>query len=263
MDEIANYSESVFEDIKHVNEYSQEFWCARELQIALEYKQWRRFQNVIEKAKESCINSGNSVEDHFADVGKIVEAGISKKSILDIMLTRYACYLIVQNGDSKKKMIALGQTYFAIQTRKQELEENFRVMTEDARRLHLRNDVKGFNKKLATAAQDAGVQNFGKFQNYGYKGLYNGETAADIKERKGLKKGENILDHMGSTELAANYFRITQTEEKLSVRQSENRPFDRQNSVRQTVRKLSPNNKEKKNNDSVKRHYECKEDESL
>lgn len=168
---IENYNESIFESIKHINEYGDEFWYARELQTVLGYKQWRRFYDVIERAKIACENSDYEVSDHFADVGKIVEAGISKKSILDIMLTRYACYLIVQNGDSKKKMIALGQTYFAIQTRKQELEENFRVMTEDARRLHLRNDVKGFNKKLATAAQDAGVQNFGKFQNYGYKGL--------------------------------------------------------------------------------------------
>lgn len=241
---IENYNESIFESIKHINEYGDEFWYARELQTVLGYKQWRRFYDVIERAKIACENSDYEVSDHFADVGKIVEAGISKKSILDIMLTRYACYLIVQNGDSKKKMIALGQTYFAIQTRKQELEENFRVMTEDARRLHLRNDVKGFNKKLATAAQDAGVQNFGKFQNYGYKGLYNGETAADIKERKGLKKVENILDHMGSTELAANYFRITQTEEKLRREnvQGENNAnmthYHVGQKVRQTIKEL-------------------------
>lgn len=134
MDEIANYSESVFEDIKHVNEYSQEFWCARELQIALEYKQWRRFQNVIEKAKESCINSGNSVEDHFADVGKIVEAGAASKDIGDIQLSRYACYLIVMNGDPRKEVIALGQTYFAVKTRQQELIEDYDNLSEDRKR---------------------------------------------------------------------------------------------------------------------------------
>ena len=138
MDEIANYSESVFEDIKHVNEYSQEFWCARELQIALEYKQWRRFQNVIEKAKESCINSGNSVEDHFADVGKIVEAGAASKDIGDIQLSRYACYLIVMNGDPRKEVIALGQTYFAVKTRQQELIEDYDNLSEDRKRLAIR-----------------------------------------------------------------------------------------------------------------------------
>ncbi|MBM6830355.1 DNA damage-inducible protein D [Anaerotignum lactatifermentans] len=243
--DIENYNESIFESIKHINKYGEEIWYARELQTILGYKQWRSFYEVIEKAKTACEHSDYAVSDHFADVGKIVEAGVSKKSILDIMLTRYACYLIVQNGDPRKKMIALGQTYFAIQTRKQELqEEDFRVMTEDERRLHLRNDVKGFNKKLATAAQDAGVRNFGKFQNCGYQGLYNGETAADIKDRKGLKKGENILDHMGSTELAANYFRITQTEEKLRREQikgennANNTHYYVGQKVRQTIKDL-------------------------
>ena len=214
---IQNYNESIFENIKHYTEDGVEFWYARELQAVLEYKKWGNFVKVIEKAKVACKTAEQSLSEHFADVGKTIAMPKGATKIIeDLMLTRYACYLIVMNGDPRKKTIALGQTYFAVQTRKQELEDDeFRTMTEDERRLHLRNDVKGFNKKLANAAQDAGVQNFGKFQNYGYRGLYNGETAADIKARKGLKKGQDILDHMGSTELAANYFRITQTEEKL------------------------------------------------
>ena len=214
---IQNYNESIFENIKHYTEDGVEFWYARELQAVLEYKKWGNFVKVIEKAKDACKTAEQSLSEHFADVGKTIAMPKGATKIIeDLMLTRYACYLIVMNGDPRKKTIALGQTYFAVQTRKQELEDDeFRTMTEDERRLHLRNDVKGFNKKLANAAQDAGVQNFGKFQNYGYRGLYNGETAADIKARKGLKKGQDILDHMGSTELAANYFRITQTEEKL------------------------------------------------
>ena len=177
MDEIANYSESVFEDIKHVNEYSQEFWCARELQIALEYKQWRRFQNVIEKAKESCINSGNSVEDHFADVGKIVEAGAASKDIGDIQLSRYACYLIVMNGDPRKEVIALGQTYFAVKTRQQELIEDYDNLSEDRKRLAIRKEMAEHNKLLVAAAKDAGVESnldYAIFQNYGYQGIYCG-----------------------------------------------------------------------------------------
>lgn len=217
MTDIELYSEKIFEDIKHYTEDGIEFWYARELQSVLEYKKWGNFLKVIDKAKEACENAQQNTFDHFAGVGKMVSLGSgSEREIEDMMLSRYACYLIVMNGDPRKEVIALGQTYFAIQTRKQEIaEDEFRTMTEDERRLHLRGEVKGFNKKLASAAQDAGVENFGKFQNYGYRGLYNGETAEDIKERKGLTKGQDILDHMGSTELAANYFRITQTEEKL------------------------------------------------
>ena len=214
--EISLYNEKTFEDIKHIDENGIEYWLARELQEILGYKEWRNFLKVIEKAKSSVEATEINTFDHFVDVNKIVEAGISSKNIGDIMLTRYACYLIVQNGDPRKKMIALGQQYFAIQTRKQELsDKEFEELSEDERRLLLRSDVRGFNKKLAKAAQDCGVDNFGKFQNAGYKGLYNGETASDIKKRKNLKKNEDILDHMGSTELAANFFRITQTEERL------------------------------------------------
>lgn len=243
---IENYNESIFENIKHYTDDGIEFWFARELQEVLEYKKWGNFIKVIEKAKDACKTAEQSLSDHFADVGKMVSLGSgSAREIEDIMLTRYACYLIVMNGDPRKKTIALGQTYFAVQTRKQEQEDDeFRVMTEDERRLHLRNDVKGFNKKLATAAQSAGVQNFGKFQNYGYRGLYNGETAADIKARKGLSKGQDILDHMGSTELAANYFRITQTEEKLRREQIQGEEnanithFHVGQKVRQTIAEL-------------------------
>ncbi len=246
MTDIEKYSEKIFEDIKHYTEEGIEFWYARELQGVLEYKKWGNFLNVIDKAKEACKNAQQSVSNHFADVGKMVSLGSgSERKIEDIMLSRYACYLTVMNGDPRKEVIALGQTYFAVQTRKQEVEENeFQIMTEDERRLYLRNDVKGFNKKLATAAQEAGVENFGKFQNYGYRGLYNGETAADIKSRKGLSKNQDILDHMGSTELAANYFRITQTEEKLRREQIQGEDKANQThyqvgkKVRQTIAEL-------------------------
>lgn len=214
---IEIYNQKTFEDIKHITEDRIEYWLARELQEILGYSKWGNFLNVIEKAKQSIETSDIAVSDHFADVGKTIKMPKGAEKIIpDIMLTRYACYLIVQNGDPRKKMIALGQQYFAVQTRKQEIiEKDFEELTEDERRLLLRSDVKGFNKKLAKAAQDCGVENFGKFQNFGYKGLYGGETAADIKARKKLKKSEDILDYMGSTELAANFFRITQTEERL------------------------------------------------
>lgn len=201
--EISLYNEKTFEDIKHIDENGIEYWLARELQEILGYTKWSNFLNVIEKAKNSVETSEIEVSDHFADVGKTIKMPKGAEKIIpDIMLTRYACYLIVQNGDPRKKMIALGQQYFAIQTRKQELSDReFEELSEDERRLLLRSDVKGFNKKLFKAAQDCGVDNFGKFQNAGYKGLYNGETASDIKKRKNLKKNEEILDYMGSTEL--------------------------------------------------------------
>lgn len=217
-EEKNNYTESLFESIRHVNEYGQEFWYARDLQIALEYTEWRNFCKVIEKAKEACRGSNNAVSDHFVDVNKIVNAGATSKDIGDIQLSRYACYLIVQNGDPRKKVIALGQTYFAVKTRQQELIENYENLSEDQKRIAIRQEMKEHNKMLVAAAKDASVEttlDYAIFQNYGYMGLYGGLKASDIKERKGLKKSQDILDYMGYEELAANLFRATQTEAKL------------------------------------------------
>ena len=218
MNDLSNYNVSVFEGIKHINEYGQEFWYARELQVALEYSQWRRFNDAISRAMEACINSGAEVSDHFAEVGKIVEAGATHKTIIDYQLTRYACYLIVMNGDPRKEVIALGQSYFAIKTRQQELIDNYDELSEDQKRLAIRAEMKRHNAMLADAANNAGViepLDYAIFQNYGYQGLYGGLKAGDIRKRMGLKPKDDILDHMGSTELAANLFRATQTEEKL------------------------------------------------
>ena len=217
-EEKNNYTESLFESIRHVNKYGQEFWYARDLQIALEYTEWRNFCKVIEKAKEACRGSNNAVSDHFVDVNKIVNAGATSKDIGDIQLSRYACYLIVQNGDPRKKVIALGQTYFAVKTRQQELIENYENLSEDQKRIAIRQEMKEHNKMLVAAAKDAGVEttlDYAIFQNYGYMGLYGGLKASDIKERKGLKKSQDILDYMGYEVLAANLFRATQTEAKL------------------------------------------------
>lgn len=219
MADIEKYSEATFENIRHTNEYGQEFWYARELQQTLEYSQWRRFEETIERAKTACLQSENSIEDHFANVGKMVSIGSgAQREIDDIMLSRYACYLIVMNGDPRKQIIAVGQTYFAVKTRQQELVDNYDQLTEDQKRLAIRDEIKRHNKSLAEAAQMAGVEtslDYATFQNYGYMGLYGGLKAQDIKRRKGLKKSQDILDHMGSTELAANLFRATQTDEKL------------------------------------------------
>ncbi len=209
-----------FEDIKHADENGVEFWYARELSSVLDYTQWRNFTKVIDKAMLSCQNSGFECADHFVEVSKIVEAGATSKPINDFELSRYACYLIVQNGDPRKEPIALGQTYFAIQTRRQEIQDsaNFMGLPEDERRLALRNEITMHNKSLVAAAKDAGVQTsleYAIFQDHGYKGLYGGLGCRDIHSRKELKKSQKILDHMGSTELAANLFRATQTEEKL------------------------------------------------
>ncbi|WP_250674113.1 DNA damage-inducible protein D [Paraclostridium ghonii] len=216
---IQQYNEKIFERIKHINEYNQEFWYGRELAEVLEYSKWGNFKRVIEKAKTACEKSDFSVLDHFADIGKMVKLGSgAERSIDDIMLSRYACYLIVQNADSRKKVVALGQTYFAQKTREQELAENFEQLTEDRKRLAIRNELKDHNKKLVDAAKYAGIKTnieYAIFQNHGYMGLYGGLKAKDIHNRKELKKSQNILDHMGSTELAANLFRATQTEEKI------------------------------------------------
>ena len=181
------YTEKMFEEIKHIDENGVEFWYARELMTILEYTNWRNFEKLINKSITSLENSNIKVSDHFDVDIKIVEAGISRKTIEDYKLTRYACYILVQNGNPRKKAIALGQQYFAIQTRKQEIAEtDFKELSEDDRRLKLREDVRDFNKKLAFEAQNVGVQNFAKFQNSGYQGLYNGETAGDIKKSKNL-----------------------------------------------------------------------------
>ena len=219
MSELVKYSEQTFESIKHVNEYGEEYWLARELQPVLEYAQWRRFSDAIERAKLACKNSGFAVEDHFADVGKMVDIGSgAERQIDDVMLSRYACYLIVMNGDPRKEVIAVGQSYFAVKTRQQELIDNYEQMSEDQKRLAIRNEMIAHNKSLAEAAQMAGIadqREYAIFQNKGYQGLYGGLGAKEIHARKGLKKSQKILDHMGSTELAANLFRATQTDEKL------------------------------------------------
>ena len=206
-----------FEDIKHIDENGVEFWYAREIMEVLQYRKWQNFEKIIDKAKISCENSDISVFEHFTDVSKTIKMPKgAEKTILDYKLTRYACYLIAQNGDSRKKVIALAQTYFAVQTRKQEIsEKEYTSLTEDEKRFYQRNLTKKGNYSLNRAAKNAGVKNFDRFHNSGYKGLYNGETADDIAKRKGLRYREDILDNMGSEELAANLFRITQTESRL------------------------------------------------
>lgn len=210
-----------FEGLKEINEYGQEYWMARRLSKILEYAEFRNFLPVIEKARKACENSGQSVDDHFVEMHEMVPIGSgAEREMPSWALSRYACYLIVQNGDPTKSVIANGQTYFAIQTRRQELAGNevFQRLKEDEKRLFLRNELREHNKQLVEAAQQAGVEttlDFAIFQNHGYKGLYGGLDAQGIHKHKGLKKSQKILDHMGSTELAANLFRATQTEEKL------------------------------------------------
>ena len=248
MSDLVKYSEQTFESIKHVNEYGEEYWLARELQLVLEYAQWRRFSDAIERAKLACKNSGFAVEDHFADIGKMVDIGSgAERQIDDVMLSRYACYLIVMNGDPRKEVISIGQSYFAVKTRQQELIDNYEQMSEDQKRLAIRNEMKRHNIALADAAHDAGVieqKDYAIFQNKGYQGLYGGLGVKEIHARKGLKKSEKILDHMGSTELAANLFRATQTEEKLRRENIQGKAaanqahYDVGRKVRQTIQEL-------------------------
>lgn len=244
----SKYTESLFESIKHIDEQENEFWYARELQIALEYKEWRNFTKVIERAITACENSENSVSEHFVEVNKTSPVPNGGTRIIDdYELSRYACYLIVQNADPRKKVIALGQTYFAVKTRQQELIENFDDLNEDKKRLAIRNEMIAHNKSLAEAAKLAGVetpQEYAIFQNKGYQGLYGGLGAKEIHARKGLKKSQKILDHMGSTELAANLFRATQTDEKLrrdhitGKTAANNTHYEVGKKVRQTIKEL-------------------------
>lgn len=241
-----NNNNTTFEGIKHTDEYGNEYWSARELQSALEYKRWDKFCKVIENAKIACEKSNYIISDHFSQVGKMVEIGSgTKREVLDYKLSRYACYLIAQNGDSRKNSVALAQTYFAVQTRKMELtEREYSSLTEDEKRLYQRSLTKKGNYSLNKAARDAGVKNFDKFHNAGYKGLYNGETADDIAKRKKLRYREDILDNMGSEELIANLFRISQTEQKLkreniSTESEANKThYEVGNKIRNTIKEL-------------------------
>lgn len=218
-EEKSNYTETFFESLKHTNEYGEEFWYARELYKVLEYTEYNKFLPVIKKAMKACEQSGNNSSDHFAEVSEMVEIGSGAKREFDsYQLSRYACYLIVQNADSRKEVIAHGQTYFAVKTRQQELIDHFSDLSEERKRLAIRNEMIIHNKSLAEAAQMAGIEeprDYAVFQNRGYQGLYGGLGAKEIHEKKGLKKSQKILDHMGSTELAANLFRATQTDEKI------------------------------------------------
>ena len=217
MNELKECTEKIFEDIKHIDEYGNEYWLARELQVALEYKRWDNFHKAIKQAIISCKNSDVDIYGQFLEVGKLsINVNGGKRRIIDYKLSRYACYLIVQNGDSRKKTIALGQTYFAVQTRKQELsEKEYSMLTEDEKRFYQRNLTRKGNYSLNMVARDVGVRNFDKFHNAGYKGLYGGETANDIARRKKLRYREDILDNMNEDELVANLFRINQTKQKL------------------------------------------------
>lgn len=208
-----------FEDIKKVRADGSEYWCARDLAPVLEYTKWENFAKVIKRAMVACENSGHVVSNQFPEVRKMITiAKGAQREIIDYELSRYACYLIVQNGDPRKEVIALGQTYFAIQTYRQEVADRFNELDEDSRRLVVRGDIKQWNQLLAETAQNAGViaqEEFAIFQNAGYMGLYGGLDVQDIHQRKGLEVGQKILDYMGSTELIANLFRISQTDEKL------------------------------------------------
>ncbi len=219
---LSNPNQTIFEQIKRISQNKSEYWTARDLSKVLEYSEYRHFKPVIDRAKEACKNSGYKVADHFEDILEMVSIGSgAEREIEEVKLSRYACYLIVQNADPGKEIVALGQTYFAVQTRLQEIQQMKayqQLNTEEEKRVFLRKEMAEHNKHLAEAAKGAGVIepiDYAIFQNHGYMGLYGGLDAKGIHKRKGLKKSENILDHMGSTELAANLFRATQTEEKL------------------------------------------------
>lgn len=240
--------ESIFENIKHTLEDGIEYWNARELQNVLEYTDWRNFLKVIDKAKIACENSGILIEEHFVDVNKSSPMPNGGTRLIDdIQLSRYACYLIMQNGDPRKEVIAIGQTYFAVKTRQQEIIDNYDILTEEQKRLAIRNEIVVHNKALAEAAKQAGITEpveYAVFQNWGYKGLYGGMDMRAIHQHKGLKKSQKILDYMGSTELAANLFRATQTDEKIRRENIKGKAkanqthFEVGAKVRQTIKEL-------------------------
>lgn len=247
-DEMVEYSEQTFESIKHVNEHGVEYWLARELRRVLQYTEYGKFLPVIKRAMTACEKSGVNVEDHFAQTSEMVSIGSGAQREMDsFMLSRYACYLIVMSADESKEIIALGKTYFAVKTRQQELIESYEELSEDQKRLATRQEMKKHNKSLAEAAQMAGVEtplDFAIFQNMGYQGLYGGLGKREIAAKKGLKPTADILDHMGSTELAANLFRATQTDEKLRRENIKGKTAANQThyavgkKVRQTIKEL-------------------------
>lgn len=242
---------STFESIKRIDSAGVEYWSSRELAKAIGYSDYRNFIQAVNRAKEACVNSKQRVEDHFGDITEMVSIGSNAERKIDVIkLSRYACYLTVQNADPSKTIVAQAQTYFAIQTRiaeVQQMDEYATLSTEEEKRLFLRNELAKHNSQLADAAKNAGViepRDYAIFQNYGYQGLYGGLGAQDIHARKGLKKSQKILDHMGSTELAANLFRATQTEEKLRREHIRGRAranqthYDVGAKVRQTIKEL-------------------------
>ena len=247
---ITKRHHDTFEGIRHLDADGNEFWLARPLAKVLDYSEYRHFLPVIERAREACRNSGQPIANHFEDVLEMVGIGSgAQRELPDVRLSRYACYLVVQNGDPSKPVIANGQTYFAMQTRRQELADDakFARLSEDEKRLAIRNELATHNKHLAAAAKDAGVEtslDYAIFQDHGYKGLYGGLGNKEIHARKGLKKSQKILDHMGSTELAANLFRATQTEEKLrrdgvrGKQKANQTHFEVGRKVRQTIDEL-------------------------
>lgn len=236
----------IFENIKHIDNYGNEYWEARELQKVLEYKEWRNFLKVLDKAKESCKNSNFNLSEQLVEFNKLSKRNNNATvSIQDYKLSRYICYLIVQNADPSKEIIALGQTYFAIQTRKQELRElEYDKLSEEEKRLYQRNRIRKWNHTLNKTALNAGVKNFDKFHNAGYRGLYNGETADDIAKRKKLRYREDILDNMGSDELASNLFRVSLTNQKLinesiyGEKKASNAHYVVGSAVRDTIKKV-------------------------
>ena len=251
MKKLVNPQDSIFEQIKRVDENGAEYWSARDMAKVLEYSEYRHFKQVVDKAKEACANSQHKVEDHFVDMHDMIEIGKGgKRPVETVKLSRYACYLIVQNADPSKKVVANGQTYFAVQTRIaeiQQMDEYNRLTDEEEKRLFLRHQLAHHNSLLAETAKNAGVvesRDYAIFQNHGYKGLYGGLDAKDIHARKGLKKSQKILDHMGTTELAANLFRATQAEDKLrrenikGKRNANQTHFEVGKKVRKTIEEL-------------------------